>query len=136
MKGLKYTLFLFLFAFSIVQAQEFRFKSTALSIMQRKNAKEWGKWSTPKPTEVIISLDFDKDKIVIYSTEIQHYRIIEALGTEHTDKDVITSYICKNIEGIVVKLSFFIRKDLDNKTQLYLYHKNFAFCYDIVEITE
>lgn len=130
------TFVVFVLAISFGSAQEFRFKTSSVSVLQKKRANEWGKWSTPKPTEIIATLNFDKEKIIIYSAEVQYYSIIEHLGTERTEVDVITSYLCKNIEGIVVKISFFIRKDQKNKTQLYVYHENFAFCYDITEVTE
>jgi hypothetical protein len=58
---------------------------------------------------------------------------VEYLEKEVTKTDEINSYLCKNQLGTSVKLSFFTRVDLGNKPQLYVYFKDFVFCYDIVE---
>ncbi|HLO73291.1 MAG TPA: hypothetical protein VK164_05080 [Flavobacterium sp.] len=133
MKLFKYLLFfLFLTSFSNY-AQQFRFKTTSLSVLEKDSKDNWGKWSKPEATEMYVTLDYDKNKIVIYSREIQHYTIVEYLEKEVTKTDEINSYLCKNQEGTAVKISFFTRVDLGNKPQLYVYFKDFIFCYDIVE---
>lgn len=136
MKKIKYLIFIFSLIASFVNAQQFSFQSTALSVLQKNRNGEWGKWSTPKPTTVFTKLDYDHDKIIIYSSEIQHYKIIEYLPKEVSDVDEINSYLCRNIEGIPVKISFIVRTDLGNKTQLYVYNEDFVFCYDIIEVTK
>ncbi len=136
MKFFKYLVLLLLFSGTFVSAQSFRFKTTSLSILEKDHYGKWKKWSKPKPTEVIVTLDYDKNKIVIYSSDIQYYKIIEYLGKEISETDEVNSYLCKNTEGIAVKISIFVRKDQHNKTQLYVYHKDFSFCYDIEEITD
>ena len=52
---------------------------------------------------------------------------------EVTKTDEINSYLCKNQLGTPVKISFITRIDQGNKPQLYVYFKDFVFCYDIVE---
>lgn len=136
MKILKYLVIAFLLTASFVSAQQFNFKSTALSILQKNRNGEWGKWSNPKPTTVFAKLDYDNDKIIIYSTEIQHYKIIEYLPKEVSNVDEINSYLCKNIDGIAVKIAFIVRTDSGYKTQLYVYNEDFVFCYDIIEVTK
>ncbi|KIX22534.1 hypothetical protein SY27_01460 [Flavobacterium sp. 316] len=136
MKLLKYIVFVVLFSVNFLNAQQFNFKTTSLSVLQKNRNGDWGKWTTPKPTNIIVKLDYEKNKIVIYSSEIQHYRIVEYLPKETSKTDEINSYLCKNIESIPVKISFIVRKDLKNKTQLYVYNEDFIFCYDIVEMIE
>lgn len=133
MKTIKF-LFFFLCIISFAgHAQQFRFKTTALTVLEKDTKGNWGKWSKPEPTALFVTLDYDKNKIVIYSREIQHYTIVEYLDKEVTKTDEINSYLCKNQLGTPVKLSFFTRIDLGNKPQLYVYFKDFVFCYDIVE---
>ena len=118
-------------------AQQFKFKTTSLTVLERGGRfNEWGKWSEPLETQLFISLDFDKEKIVVYSREIQHYRILEILPKEITEVDEINSYLCKNQFGEAAKISFIVRKDQKNKTQLYIYFTDIVFCYDIEEVTE
>lgn len=133
MKSLYYLLFLFVLTSLTTVAQQFRFKTTSLTVLEKNNKNDWGKWSKPESTELYVTLDYEKNKIVIYSREIQHYSIVEYLDKEVTKTDEINSYLCKNQEGTAVKISFFTRIDLGNKPQLYVYFKDFIFCYDIVE---
>jgi hypothetical protein len=133
MKIFKYLLFVFFCTTFTTVAQQFRFKTTTLSVLEKDNKGDWGKWSKPEATELYVTLDYNKNKIVIYSREIQHYTIVEYLEKEVTKTDEINSYLCKNQLGTAVKISFFTRVDLGNKPQLYVYFKDFIFCYDIVE---
>ena len=82
---------------------------------------------------MMVTLDYEKNKIVIYSREIQHYKIVEYLKKEVTKVDEINAYLCKNQYGEPVKIAFMTRIDQGNKPQLYVYFKDFVFCYDIVE---
>lgn len=133
MKLYQYLLFIFLFTICSNYAQQFRFKTTELTVLEKDNKNNWGKWSTPEKTALFVTLDYDKNKIVIYSREIQHYSIVEYLDKEVTKTDEINSYLCKNQLGTPVKISFMTRIDQGNKPQLYVYFKDFVFCYDVVE---
>jgi hypothetical protein len=133
MKIFKYILILFFLFGATTYAQQFRFKTTSVSVLQQDAKGKSAKWSKPTPTEIIISLDYDKDKIVIYSSEIQHYKILEYLPKEVTKVDEINSFICRNHEGIAVKIAIILRLDV-KKAQLYVYHKDFTFAYDILEM--
>lgn len=136
MKVLRYFILLFVLASASAFAQQFKFKTTSLTVLERGGKfNEWGKWSEPLETQLFVSLDFDKSKIVVYSREIQHYRIIESLPKEVTEVDEINSYLCKNQFGEKAKLSFIVRKNEKNKTQLYIYFTDIIFCYDIEEVT-
>ncbi len=136
MKLFKYiALFTFL-TVGIANAQQFQFQTTTLSVLQKNRKGEWGKWSTPEQAKAIVKLDYDKNKIIIYSNIIQYYSIVEYLPKEVTKVDEINSYLCKNIDGYPLKISFIVRKDLKNKTQLYVYNEDYIFCYDIFEIVK
>ena len=133
MRFLKHLLFLlFLTSFSSY-AQQFRFKTTSLTVLEKDKKNVWGKWSKPQKTAMMVTLDYEKNKIVIYSREIQHYKIVEYLDKEVTKVDEINAYLCKNQYGESVKIAFMTRIDQGNKPQLYVYFKDFVFCYDIVE---
>lgn len=136
MRVLRYFVFLFLIASASAFAQQFKFKTTSLTVLERGGKfNEWGKWSEPLETQLFVTLDFDKNRIVVYSREIQHYKIIESLPKEVTEVDEINSFLCKNQFGEQAKLSFIVRKNEKNKTQLYIYFTDIIFCYDIIEET-
>lgn len=134
MKFIKFSIFLIMFSFVTMNAQEFRFKTTQLSVLEKNNKNKWGSWSKPEKTEMVVTLDYSTNKIVIYSREIQHYRVVEYLQKESSKDDEINSYLCKNQENTPAKISFFVRRNLKNKTQMYVYYKDIIFCYDIIEI--
>ena len=133
---MKYLLLFVVFAIQYSNAQQFNFQTTTLSVLKKTKNGEWGKWSTPKEAKMIVKLDYDKNKIIIYSSEIQHYSIVEYLPKQATKVDEINSYLCKSLDGIPVKISFMVRKDKKNKTQVYVYNEDFVFCYDIFEIVQ
>ncbi len=136
MRILRYFVFLFLIASASAFAQQFKFKTTSLTVLERGGKfNDWGKWSEPLETQLFVTLDFDKNRIVVYSREIQHYKIIESLPKEVTEVDEINSFLCKNQFGEQAKLSFIVRKNEKNKTQLYIYFTDIIFCYDIIEET-
>ncbi|WP_130733632.1 hypothetical protein [Flavobacterium sp. J27] len=136
MKFFKIIAFITLFSLSYSFGQQFNFQTTSLSVLQKDKKGNWGKWSTPEKVKVIVKLDYDKNKIIIYSNVIQYYSVVEYLQKEITKVDEINSYLCKNIDGYPFKISFIVRKDLKNKTQLYVYGEDYIFCYDIVEIVK
>ncbi|MDK2770837.1 MAG: hypothetical protein KYX68_01215 [Flavobacterium sp.] len=137
MKFFRLLIALFMLSSATFYAQQFKFKTTSLTVLERGGRNnEWGKWSEPLDTQLYIALDFDKSKIIVYSREIQHYRILENLPKEVTNVDEINSYLCKNQFGEAAKVSFLVRKDQSNKTQMYIYFTDIVFCYDITEVTE
>lgn len=125
-----------MFSFSVMNAQEFRFKTTQLTVLEKNARNKWGTWSKPEKTEMVVSLDYKKNKIIIYSREIQHYKIVEYLPKESTKDDEINAYLCTNQESTPTKIAFFVRKNLKNKTQMYVYFKDVIYCYDIIEIVK
>ena len=61
MKFLKYLLFfLFITSFSSY-AQQFRFKTTSLTVLEKDKKNVWGKWSKPEKTAMMVTLDYDKN---------------------------------------------------------------------------
>ena len=77
MKNIK-IIFLFLFLTISVQkieAQVYKFVATGFSVMEKDEKDNWGKWSDFQTTNIVIALDLDKKRIVVYSKEIQFYNI-------------------------------------------------------------
>ncbi|VXC29847.1 conserved exported hypothetical protein [Flavobacterium sp. 9AF] len=136
MKLFKIITLLSLFSVGFTFSQQFNFQTTTLTILQKDTKGKWGKWSTPEKVKIIVKLDYDKNKIIIYSNVIQYYSIAEYLPKEVTKVDEINSYLCKDIDGYPFKISFIVRKDLKNKTQMYVYSEDYIFCYDIFEIVK
>jgi len=126
------SLFLFFLVVLNVEAQTYKFMATGFSVMERNEKGEWGKWSDLKDTSLIISLDTDKNRFVLYSQEIQLYEILSYEDSEENENDLIYPFTCRDDEGVPFTLSIITRKNQNNRKQLYINHKNFIVVYNIV----
>jgi hypothetical protein len=52
-------------------SQTYQFKTVNYSVSQKNAKGEWSKWSKTLPTELLINLDRDKHRFVVYSEIIQ-----------------------------------------------------------------
>jgi hypothetical protein len=112
-------------------AQTHSFETTGFSIMERTNGK-WGKWSDVTPSKMIITLDTNKDRIVVYSQEIQLYRIMNYEPKEENDNDLVYGFSCADEDGFPVAISIITRKKQGNRKQMYITHKNVVLMYNII----
>ena len=134
MHKLKLLLLLFFTAFGIQQsqAQTYKFMTTGLSVMERNPNGGWGKWSDLQPASVIITLDTNKNRIVVYSQEIQLYDIISYEETEENEDDLIYTFSCADENGMPFTIAIITRKKQDNRKQLYINQKDVIVVYNIV----
>ena len=129
-------LLLVLFAVASAKSQTYKFVATGFSVMERNSNGEWGNWSDLQDTKLIISLDTDKDRFLIYSQEIQWYDILAYQKEEETDENIISPFSCKDEDGYAVNLSIIKRKNQGNRKQLYITRKNFVLVYNIEHYNE
>jgi len=129
---------IFLFAFAVQQseAQTYKFMTTGFSVLEKDAKGNWGKWSPLQKTEMMITLDTNKNRIVIYSQEIQLYQILTYEDTEENDKDIIHPFTCTDQDGIPFTISIITRKNQGNRKQLYLNQKDVIVVYNIVNYFE
>ncbi|MDR6843657.1 hypothetical protein [Flavobacterium granuli] len=124
-------LFLFLglnFGFS----QNYKFKTTGLSVSVKEGNGKFSNWSELKPVSIIVNLDTNKNRIVIYSEVIQLFEIIEFLPAEESSNDLVYPFVCKDNSGEDCTLSFITRKNQDNRKQLYVKYEDRVLAYNIV----
>jgi hypothetical protein len=114
-------------------SQIYKFKTSGVSVLE-KNEKKWGKWSDLELVNVVVSLDTDKSRIVIYSQIIQLFEIIEYQPTEENDTDVVYSFTCKDNNGDDCTLSIITRKHQDSRKQLYINYGNRIIVYNIFNL--
>ncbi len=131
MKSIKY-LFLFLFlSYSVTQAQQYRFKTTGFMVSEKTRFGEWGVWSKFQKSEMIVVLDADKDRIVVYSEALQLYNIVKYFDKQDTKEGNVVSFLCIDNSGIECDVSIFTRKDKNNLKQLYIYYDNKLIVYNM-----
>ena len=114
--------------------QKFEFKTSGFSVLEKNERGKWGKWSDLKLVNILVSLDTDKNRIVVYSQAIQLFEIIEYQPTEENDTDIVYSFTCKDNNGDDCTLSIITRKKQDNRKQLYINYNNRIIVYNIFNL--
>jgi hypothetical protein len=111
--------------------QIYNFKTSSLSVMQKDQKKNWGKWSDLNLVNILVKLDTDKSRIVVYSEVIQLFQIIEYINLEENETDSVYSFICIDNNGLDCTLSIITRKKQGNRKQLYINYDDRIILYNI-----
>ena len=125
------SLFLF-FGLNHGFSQNYKFKTTGLSVSVKGENGKFGDWSELKPVSILVNLDSKKNRIVIYSEVIQLFEIVEYLPTEENETDLVYPFVCKDNNGEDCTLSFITRKNQQNRKQLYVKYDDRVLAYNIV----
>lgn len=136
MKTLKYILFLFIFSFGIANAQQYRFKTTGYMVSQKDKKGKWGDFSKFKKSEMVVVLDTQKDRIVVYSEAIQLFNIMDYGEKKSTKTDDVVSFLCIDNLGVNCSLSIYTRKNKNNLNQLYIHYDDMVVVYNMVVIKD
>ncbi|MDI1303991.1 MAG: hypothetical protein PSX42_03930 [bacterium] len=112
-------------------SQNYKFKTSGFSVLEKNEKGKWGKWSNLDLVNILVSLDTNKDRIIIYSQAIQLFEIIDYQPTEENDTDIVYSFTCKDNNGEDCTLSIITRKKQDNRKQLYVNYENRIIVYNI-----
>ena len=111
--------------------QVYKFKTSGFSVLENNEKGKWGKWSDLNLVNIVVSLDTNKNRIVVYSNIIQLFEIIDYQTIEENDTDIVYSFSCKDNEGVNCTLSIITRKKQDNRKQLYINYDNRIIVYNI-----
>ena len=125
-----------LFALGTAKAQTYKFITTGFSVMEKNSDGKWGNWSDLQETKLIISLDTNKNRFMIYSQEIQWYDILDYEKEEVTEENIVNPFSCKDEDGYAVTLSIITRKNQGNRKQLYITRNNYVLVYNIENYVE
>ena len=118
------------------RGQVYKFMTTGLSVLEKDEKGAWGKWSDLKDTSIVIALDTNKNRIIVYSQEIQLYDILNYEDREENDQDIIYPFTCKDDDGLPFTISIITRKNQDGRKQLYINQKNVIVVYNIINFRE
>ena len=124
-------LFFLLMGLQKSHSQTYKFITSGLSVMEKDQKGKWGKWSDLKLVTILVSLDTDKSRIVVNSEIIQLFEIIEYQPLEENETDSVYTFTCKDNNGDDCTLSIIIRKNQDNRKQLYINYDNTIIVYNI-----
>jgi hypothetical protein len=111
--------------------QTYKFKTSGFSVMEKNQNGKWGKWSNLDLVNILVALDTDKNRIVVYSEIIQLFEIIDYQPLEENETDSVYTFVCKDNNGDDCTLSIITRKQQDNRKQLYINYNNRIIVYNI-----
>ena len=111
--------------------QNYKFKTSGFSVLEKTEKGKWGKWSDLDLVNILVSLDTDKNRIVVYSQIIQLFEIIVYQPIEENDTDIVYSFTCKDNEGVDCTVSIITRKKQGNRKQLYINYEDRIIVYNI-----
>lgn len=133
MSKFKYILMaLAIFALQQIEAQTYKFMTTGFSVMEKDASGNWSNWSELQPASIVVTLDTNKNRIVIYSQEIQLFNIVAYEDEEENEDDLIYTFSCSDENGMPFTVSIITRKKQGNRKQLYINHKDVMVVYNIV----
>lgn len=133
MTKIKIIIVLMFFGMGLQQSysQTYKFKTSGFSVMEKDGKGKWGKWSDLGFGAILVTLDTDKSRIIVYSEIIQLFEIIDYIPLEENDTDSVYSFTCKDNNGDDCTLSIITRKQQDNRKQLYINYDNRIIVYNI-----
>lgn len=126
-----FLLFFFSLCFQTSYGQTYKFSTSGLSVLEKDEKGKWGKWSDLKLATLVVKLDTDKNRIIVYSQAIQLFEIVDYQPIEENANDRIHSFICKDTNGEDCAITIITRKKQDNRKQLYINYGDRIILYNI-----
>jgi len=130
-KKLFTTAMILIFSISFSFGQILKLKSTSLSFKVKLDYG-WSDWADWEETSVLITVDSQKDRIIIYSKEKQIYDIAENEGTDFdSDGDETLSLYCVDKDGLTCRIRFVTLHSNNEQLQLYVDYKDIKWVYNV-----
>lgn len=125
------TAILLLMFSSVTFGQVYKLKTTSFTSMFKINEYKWSEWSDWEETSVLITIDLTKERVTIYSKEIQEYDIIEYEEvTYDKEGDKTVPFICVNKDGLKCRVRLIRLYSKDETTQLYVDFSDVKWAYN------
>ncbi len=133
MKHLKilFLLLAFSFGFQKSDAQPIRFKSSSVSLTEKKSDGNWTEWSDFVEANVLITLDAKKNLILINSAEVQSFKIKAYGEIEDNDEVNIVPFECVDNRYSNCNIFIITKKKENNRMQIYVNYNEVKFVYNV-----
>ncbi|MBC5841118.1 hypothetical protein H8R23_06845 [Flavobacterium sp. F-380] len=133
MNKIKLFVVLLFLSFGMQQAysQTYKFKTSGVSVLEKNNKGKWDKWSDLNLVNILVTLDTNKNRFVVYSQIIQLFEIVDYIPTQENDTDIVYSFTCKDNNGLDCTISIITRKMQENRKQLYITYDDHIILYNI-----
>lgn len=132
MKIFKYLLLILFFASATTYAQKYRFKTSSFMVSNKDNKGNWSDWSKPQKSEMVVTLDMESHRIVVYSEVIQLFSIMKYGNQENKGDDDVVTFNCVDNNGVECTLSIYTRKKQGNRNQLYITYQDMIIVYNML----
>ena len=134
MKKLLLILLLFVgIGINTTYAQIYRYQTTCFAIKQVNSYGYWGEWSNREPSDMLITLNFDKSLVKIYSPITQTYIIKEYIGSYNDNGGgAQAEYKFVDQDGDIGILR--LRIDNNGNSQIYIEFNNIMWVYGVKRI--
>lgn len=113
-------LLFFCFGSQEANAQSYNFNTSGFSVLEKSANGKWGKWSDLELANIRVTLDTNKNRIVIYSQVIQLFQILDYQPSSESKTDIVYTFSCVDNDGVDCTLSIITRKNQDYRKQLYI----------------
>lgn len=133
MNKLKLFLVVLFVSFGMQQgySQTYKFKTSGVSVLEKNNKGKWDKWSDLQLVNILVTLDTNKNRFVVYSEIIQLFEIVDYVPVQENDTDIVYSFACKDNNGLDCTISIITRKLQENRKQLYITYDDHIILYNI-----
>lgn len=131
MKILKYLLLFLFFASATTYAQKYRFKTSSFMVSNKDKKGKWSDWSKQQKSEMIVLLDMESHRIVVYSEVIQLFSIMKYGNQETKGDDDVVTFNCVDNNGVECTLSIYTRKKQGSRNQLYITYQDMIIAYNM-----
>lgn len=115
--------------------QVYKLKSTSYSSKYKVNDYRWSDWAEWEESNVLITIDINKDRITIYSKLTQVYDIAENEGeTFDNDGDITLSLFCVDKDGLTCRIRLVKLISQDGRNQLYVDYDDLKWVYNVFSL--
>lgn len=118
-----------LFCVGAVQAQTQWFKATELAIKVVNNGN-WTKWSDWESVDINIKFDLSNDLIIIYSQEIQIYKVLEQVKSPYDSNGTQVKF--KVLDQDYDKGFLRLRVENNGNSQIYVDYADISWVYNVI----
>lgn len=118
-----------LFCVGAVQAQTQWFKATELAIKVVNNGN-WTKWSDWESVDINIKFDLSNDLIIIYSQELQIYKVLEQVKSPYDSNGTQVKF--KVLDQDYDKGFLRLRVENNGNSQIYVDYADISWVYNVV----
>lgn len=111
-------------------AQSYRFETSGVSMSIKNSKGKWSPYSDFKEAKIVVTLDTNKDRIVVYSEIVQLYTILGYDDPKSNEEGSVDTFQCVNGDGEKCVLAIRTIKGSDVK-QLYIYEDSRVLIYNM-----